>query len=388
LDESPFCGATYHLSLALRGIRAVFSELRTPLDAVLGYSHLLTFGAFSAERSAHAVEAIRRNAHAQARLVESLLDLSRIMAGKLELDRDEVDLANVLKAAIDVIRPDAEVKELSLDVSMPDSIVTIGDGSRLQQVFWNLLSNAVKFTARNGHVGIHVVQADSQVCVEITDTGSGISAEFLPHVFDRFKQAESHQRRSGSGLGLGLALVRELVEAHGGAVVAESGGEGRGSTFTVTLPADPSEVRGTSKTRVDHSEQVADSLPPIEILIVDDEADARDLLTLLLESRGARTRTVSSALQALDAIAQRRPDVLLADLGMPDEDGLSLIRRLRAQERERRQVRLPAIAVTAYASGRDREDAIAAGYDWHVAKPIEPDDLTRAILKVAEAENA
>ena len=311
-----------------------------------------------------------------------------MLAGKLELSPDELGVSALVRTTVDVLRPEADAKGVSVDTFLPSSEVNlVGDGARLQQVLWNLLSNAVKFTPRNGHVDIRVTEETSQVRIQFTDTGQGISADFLPHVFDRFRQADDLKRRSPRGLGLGLALVREMVQAHGGTVVAESGGEGRGSTFTVTLP-----VRAAVGTRTAdadrQAETRADSLPPLEILVVDDEADARDLLTLLLESRGARTRAVASTLEALDAIAQRKPDVLLADLGMPDEDGLSLIRRLRAREREQQQVRLPAIAVTAYASGGDREDAIAAGYDWHVAKPIDPNDLTRAILKVAEAENA
>jgi CheY-like chemotaxis protein len=228
---------------------------------------------------------------------------------------------------------------------------------------------------------------DSQVHIEVSDNGQGINPEFLPHIFERFKQAESHTGRSPAGLGLGLALVREMVLAHGGTVVAESAGEGHGSTFMVTLPSAlgtvAPESRDTGAAQVD----LIESLPRIDILVVDDDGDARDLLALLLESRGASVRTVSSAQGALEAISQRRPEVLLADLRMPDEDGYSLIRKIRAQEHEEQRERLPAIAVTAYAGTRDREQAIAAGYDWHVAKPVDPGDLARAIAKVAKVEN-
>jgi PAS domain S-box-containing protein len=363
-------------------------ELRTPLNAVLGYAHLLTSRALPPERSAHALDAIQRNAQAQARLVESLLDLSRIMAGKLELDRERVDLSTVVNAAIDVIRPEADAKGISVDVEMPTSgIALVGDGGRLQQVFWNLLSNAVKFSPRSGRVGLRVAQQDSEVRVQVSDNGKGIEPDFLPHVFERFKQSDSHKGRSPVGLGLGLALVREMVQAHGGTVVAESPGDGHGSTFTVTLPLSTGvpvpEPKETSALRVD----AVESLPHIDILIVDDDADARDLLALLLESRGAVARSASSATEALEAISQRRPDVLLADVRMPDEDGYSLIRKVRAGERERQQGRLPAIAVTAYASAKDREEAIAAGYDWHVAKPVDPGELARAIAKVAKADS-
>jgi CheY-like chemotaxis protein len=300
-----------------------------------------------------------------------------------------VDVPALVHAAVDVLQPDADAKGVTIEVIVPAADVTlVGDGARLQQVLWNLLSNAVKFTPKDGRISIRVNKGTSEVRIEFTDTGQGSSAGLLPLVFDRFKQGEEEKRRAPRGLGLGLALVREMVQAHGGTVVADSLGEGRGSTFTVTLPTDPSKMVGPRKMHADHAQPVIDALPRVEILIVDDEADARDLLTLLLESRGANVRAVSSAEEAVKAIRERTPDVLLADVGMPDEDGLSLIRRVRAQEREQRQHHLPAIAVTAYASGGDREHAITAGYDGHVAKPIDPNELARMIVKVAEAENA
>jgi PAS domain S-box-containing protein len=363
-------------------------ELRTPLNAVLGYAHLLTSGALPADRTSHALNAIQRNAHAQARLVESLLDLSRVMAGKLELNLEPIDVLRNVDAALDVIRPEAEAKGIMLDVVAPPDVITLADGGRLQQVFWNLLSNAIKFTPRGGKVAVGATAQNGNVQVQITDNGQGISPGFLPFVFDRFKQADSRKGGSPAGLGLGLALAREIVQAHGGTVVAESAGDGCGSTFTVTLPlsiattvAVPTAADGTP------GEDVSESLPHLEILIVDDDGDVRDFLALLLESRGASVLTVSSATEALEAIDEHRPDVLLADLRMPEEDGYSLIRKLRAREREQEAARLPAIAVTAYASAADREQAIAAGYDWHMAKPFDPDALTRAIAKVAKAEN-
>jgi CheY-like chemotaxis protein len=245
------------------------------------------------------------------------------------------------------------------------------------------LSNAIKFSDRGGRVAIRCEEDDAQVRVQVADDGQGIGSDFLPYVFDRFSQAEGQSRRSRTGLGLGLALVREMVQAHGGTVVAESPGAGRGSTFTVTLPLSiGSFAHGSHKTSAPQAD-LPESLPPIEILIVDDDGDVRELLALLLESRGASARTVSSASEALDAISQRRPHLLLADLRMPDEDGYSLIRRVRASERERHEGRLPAIAITAYASATDRTQAIAAGFDAHLPKPVEPADLTRAVAKVA-----
>jgi PAS domain S-box-containing protein len=359
-------------------------ELRTPLNAVLGYAHLLGAGSLSPERTTHAIAAIQRNAQAQARLVESLLDLSRVMAGKLEPDLEALDVASLVESAIDVVRPDADAKEITLDAAVPAGLPTLlGDGGRLQQVLGNLLSNAIKFTPQGGRVGIDAVPHDGAIAIRITDTGQGISADFLPFVFDRFKQAEG-KGRSPTGLGLGLALVREMVQAHGGTVVAESAGEGRGSTFTLTLPL-------SAAVGVEHSKETTAAAPaslaPLDVLIVDDDGDVRDLLGMLLESRGAAVRTASSAAAALDAIERRRPDVLLADVGMPDEDGYSFIRRVRAREHYDNGGRLPAIAVTAYANVTDRERALAAGYDSHVAKPVDPEALARAIVKVATPED-
>jgi CheY-like chemotaxis protein len=261
----------------------------------------------------------------------------------------------------------------------------VGDAGRLQQVFWNLLSNAIKFTPQGGRVAIQWQEHAGQVRIAISDTGQGIDADFLPHVFDRFSQANGEKRQSRAGLGLGLALVREMVHAHGGTVLAESPGESRGSTFTITLPVS-SGSSATEAVRAPRTEGL-ESFSHLEILIVDDDEDGRDLLALLLDSRGATTRTASSAAEALEAIRQRRPDVLLADLRMPDEDGFSLIRKIRAVEHEQQIRRLPAIAVTAYASPSHREQALVAGYDSHVAKPVDAGELARAISQVAGADS-
>jgi PAS domain S-box-containing protein len=359
-------------------------ELRTPLNAVVGYTHLLSSGALGPEKTSHALAAIQRNASAQSRLIESLLDLSRVMAGKLELNLEQVDISKVIESAIDVIRPQADAKRITVEVVPPlRDVALIGDASRLQQVFWNLLSNAVKFTPAGGRVGIRCLEVDGGVRMLVTDSGQGISADFVPYVFDRFSQADSDKRHSTTGLGLGLALVREMVQAHGGSVAAESPGEGQGSTFTVTLPLSIAAATPALKTPLVPQVQEPESLSPIDVLIVDDEEDVRELLALLLESRGAVTRSVSSAHEAIEAISQRRPHVLLADLRMPGEDGYSLIQRVRAREREQRERRLPAIAVTAYASPRDRDQALAAGYDAHVAKPVEPAELARVVAGVS-----
>lgn len=363
-------------------------ELRTPLNAVLGYATLLNTGSLPPERTAHALKAIQRNAEAQARLVESLLDISRIMAGKLELNIERVQLLPIVEAAIDVVRPEAESKRVTVTLVPRSDIAVDGDAGRLQQVFWNLLANAVKFTPPGGSVDVQLNTRDGEALLEVTDTGQGIRAEFLPYVFDRFSQADGRQRRSPSGLGLGLALVREIVQAHGGAVTVHSAGEGCGSTFTIllplstlpdTTPAVPSESAFAAKPT---------ALAGIEVLVVDDEKDVRDLMRLVLESRGASVRTASSTRDALHAVRDRRPDVILADLRMPEEDGYALIHQLREREGEGADSRLPAIAVTAYASTSDRERAMVAGFDWHVTKPLDPEDLIRAVLKVRNEQSA
>jgi PAS domain S-box-containing protein len=367
-------------------LAALSHELRTPLNAVLGYAHLLNSGGLASARATHAIQAIQRNAQAQARLVESLLDLSRVMAGKLELNLEELDLSRVIDTAIDVVRPDADAKAIRIDVEYPSSgLRLVGDAVRLQQVLWNLLSNAVKFTQQRGRVRVRVTQSDSQAQIEVSDNGHGISASFLPQVFDRLKQAHIENGRMPSGLGLGLALVREMVQAHGGTVAAESRGEGRGSTFTVTLPRSVDTTGRPTVTR-DRDDDAIASLRDIEILVVDDDRDARDLLTFVLESRGAIVRAVSSAAEALEAAAQQRPDVLLADLRMPGQDGYALIRNLRTREHEQQDLRLAAIAVTAYASSKDRDEAIAAGYDAHVAKPVDLVALAHAIATLASGK--
>jgi PAS domain S-box-containing protein len=359
-------------------------ELRTPLNAVLGYAHLLASGSLPATRIDHAIAAIRRNAQAQARLVESLLDLSRVMAGKLELNQDRVDLSSVVEAAVDVVRPDAEAREITLLVrAASEPPIVIGDASRLQQVFWNLLSNAVKFTPRGGQIDMSLHAQGGHVTATVTDDGRGMSPDLLPFVFDRFKQGDPEKGRPLSGLGLGLALVRELVHAHGGTVLAESPGEGGGSTFTVTLPMAPVGSGAATESHV----PALQILPPFDVLVVDDDGEVRDLLALLLEARGARVRAVSSAAEVLAAVRANPPDVLLADLRMPDQDAYSLIRAIRAEELQRRSGRrLAAIAVSADATTTDRERAMAAGYDGHVGKPIDPDTLARAIVTVARAD--
>jgi PAS domain S-box-containing protein len=358
-------------------------ELRTPLNAILGYATLLNLGALEADSEKHAVAAILRNAKAQARLIGDLLDLSRVMAGKLELDVDELELSRVVDTAVEVISPEANAKEIRLETDKSAAPIALrGDAVRLQQVFWHLLASAVKFTPRGGRIRVVIREQQGHAHVEVSDTGRGIRPEFLKHVFDRYGQEDRDQLGSMAGLGLGLALVRELVDAHQGRVVAHSAGEGLGSSFTVILPLS-SAVESSDVKLPQRSLSTAESLS-LDVLVVDDESDARDLMALTLVSRRSRVRAAASAQEALALIADRRPDVLLADLRMPNEDGYDLIRIVRAREREDGLRRLAAIAVTAYAASSDRDRAIAAGYDAHVPKPVDIDELMQAIARVAK----
>jgi PAS domain S-box-containing protein len=357
-------------------------ELRTPLNAVMGYTQLLMSGALKTGDIAHAYQAIQRNAQAQARLVESLLDLSRILAGKLELNSEVLDLAPVVAAAVDALRPEALKKNIALEISGPSETRVFADAARLQQVFWNLLTNAIKFTPAGGHVTVRLATDGSDVIVSVEDNGRGIPASLLPFVFDRFRQG-SGPGGPQAGLGLGLALVRELLQAHKGTVDAQSAGEGRGAVFVVRLPLLLSPQVGATESmepRPRAASDVAEIRP--DVLVVDDEQDARDMLALLLETRGATVRTVASAREALEAMAEQRPDVLLADLGMAGEDGYSLIGRWRRTEEEERLPPVAAIAVTAYASATDRERALTAGYDRHIAKPVDAATLVDTISDV------
>jgi len=363
-------------------------ELRNPLSSILGWATILKAGQIPVERASHAFEVIERNARLEAQLVESLLDLSRIAAGQLRLDTERVDLSPLVQAVVDSVRPAADAKGLTIDVHAPGGVLTvIGDSGRLQQVFSNLLTNAIKFTPRGGHIHVRPARIGSQAQIQVIDDGDGIDASFLPHIFDRFRQAESAKGRAHGGLGLGLAIVRELVHAHGGTVVAESRGKGHGSMFTVTLPIPaviPAHIEAATL-QLKHTEEP--SISGLRVLVVDDDADARELVALTLASRGAIVRLASSAAEAFDSASREKPDVMIADIGMPHEDGYMLIKKLRAAERGHSQ-RLSAIALTAYASAADRDQALAAGYDLHLTKPVGPSDLTRAAGKFHKSMGA
>jgi PAS domain S-box-containing protein len=364
-------------------------ELRNPINAVVGWAQILKSGTLGGDTVRHGLEVIERNARAEAKLVESLLDLSRISTGKLDLQMKPMDLKAVATAAVENARPVAKAKDIELGLeAASDPFTIVADAARLEQVLTNLLSNAVKFTPAGGQVRVQLERADSCVIVRVIDNGNGIAPEFLPFVFDRFRQADSRRERHHGGLGLGLAVVRELVQAHGGVATADSAGTGRGSTFTITLP-----TRRVADIEAARPAQPADgdigtAINGLRILVVDDDPDARDLLAIALQGHGAAVCTAPSAAEGLRRIEQDRFDVLIADIGMPDEDGYSFLRRVRDREQRQSLTRLPAIAVTAYGAASDREQAFRAGFDLHLAKPVDPDAVLRAVSRFTPAARA
>jgi PAS domain S-box-containing protein len=362
-------------------------ELRTPLNAVLGWARMLRLGHLEPGMQERAIHVIERNAQAQVQLIEDLLDVSRIITGKLRLDVRPVSLPTVVEAAIDSVRPAAESKGVRLThVLDPRAGPIAGDPDRLQQIVWNLALNAIKFTDRGGRVQVNVQRVNSHVEIVVSDTGRGIAPEVLPHIFERFRQADSTTTRAHGGLGIGLALVRHLVELHGGTVHAASLGENQGAVFTVKLPIMPHTDRDDDPQRRHPSVTSgrADdltSLKGVKLLVVDDEPDTLELFAAMLTQKGAAVRTVASAAAALQVLEEWAPDVLVSDIGMPDEDGCAFIRRVRALE-AKAGGRIPAIAVTAYGSVEDRIRVLSAGFDSHVPKPVEPAELAVVIASL------
>ncbi len=364
-------------------------ELRSPLNAMLGWTRLLNTRKFDEATTARAMETIERSARSQAQLVEDLLDVSRIIQGKLRLNVCPVELASVIQSASDTVRPAAEAKEIQLQTILDPAAGPIaGDSDRLQQVVWNLLSNSIKFTPKGGRVHVRLERVNSHVEITITDTGQGISPDFVPYVFDRFRQADSSITRTYSGLGLGLAIVRHLVELHGGTVRADSEGEGKGATFTVKLPLMPIRIEVNNPKRVHPTVgdgvpfESAPSLAGIRVIVVDDEADSREFIVALLEQCGAQVTAVASAREAIEAVSQVKADVLVSDIGMPEEDGYSLIRKVRTLSAEQGG-KIPAVALTAYARAEDRTRAIAEGFQMHIPKPVEPAELATVVASLA-----
>jgi PAS domain S-box-containing protein len=371
-------------------LATVSHELRTPLTAILGWAHMLRTGQYSGDSALKAFETIERNARAQSQLIDDLLDVSRIVTGKLRIDVRPLDPNSFIEAAIEAVRPAAEAKGVRLQKIMDTGTVSVsGDPVRLQQVVWNLLSNAVKFTRRGGKVQVRMERVNSHVEIAVSDTGAGIAPEFLPHVFDRFRQADMGTTRRYGGMGLGLAIVRHLVELHGGSVSAESAGEGQGSTFTVLLPVAPVYQAEASGERVHPAARdtmpsfdCAERLDGLKVLVIDDEPDTRELLKAGLGQCGAEVTTAGSASEALAAISNGAPDLLISDIGMPEEDGYELIRRVRELPAEGGG-KVPAIALTAYARTEDRLHALRAGYEMHVPKPVEMAELVAVAASLA-----
>ncbi len=367
-------------------VAMISHEIRAPLNAVLGWVQMLRQGTLDQDSSKRALESIERNARAQVQLLGDLLDISRAVTGKLKIDPHPVELTTSLETAIETIRPAAGAKSITIDMHhAPSGSLVTGDADRLHQIFWNLLSNAIKFTPKHGRIKVKIERLNSHLEVSISDSGIGIPADFLPYVFERFTQADTGSSRKHGGLGLGLAIVRHLVELHGGTIRADSAGEGQGATFTVTLP-----VRAVRESAFDFDlaepasmDAFADrfALDGLRVMIVDDEIETRELLTAMLTSRGAEVEACASAAEALSVIDDWKPAILVSDIGMPEEDGYAFIKRVRMLSSAQRTV--PAIALTAYARTEDRMRAFSAGFQMHVPKPVEAMELLMVIASLA-----
>jgi PAS domain S-box-containing protein len=368
-------------------LATISHELRSPLNAILGWARLLREPDMRWDQMERALETIERNAQAQARLIEDLLDVSRIVSGKLSIQMRPVTLNSTIQSAVADLRLAAESKGIDLRLTEDEEIKLIGDADRLQQVVWNLLSNAIKFTPEGGRVEVGLKRGGERAELRVSDTGRGISPEFLPHVFDRFRQATRADARSRAGLGLGLAIVRHIVEAHGGNVTAESAGVGLGATFVCILPlvgAEQEVVPAIERQLAQLKIKATSSLRGIKVLVVDDDEDAREMLEAALNSYGAEVITAAGALKALDALASEEIDVLVSDINMPEVDGYELIRRVRAMKPEQGG-RIPAVALTAYARAEDRLRALKSGYQTHMPKPVEPAELEVVVATLAKS---
>lgn len=370
-------------------LATISHEIRNPLNAILGWAHMLRLGKLTPPNTERAIETIYRNAKSQAQLVADLLDVSRIISGKLQLDVRPVDLLSIINAAIDSIRPAADAKDIRLQAVLDPAAGQIhGDGDRLQQIVWNLLTNAVKFTPKGGRIQVKLQRIDSHVEIVVSDSGVGISNDFLPYVFDRFRQADASTTRIHGGLGLGLSIVHQLVDLHGGSVSVASEGEGKGATFTISLPfgVTSSEKEGEPANPVSTDEvntlEGLPSLAGLKVLVVDDEADTRELIREVLKECNAEVILSRSAAEALEALEQYQPDILISDLGMPDEDGYSLISKIRALPAERGG-HIPAAALTAYARAEDRMRVLRSGFQFHLPKPVDSAELVTVVASLA-----
>lgn len=369
-------------------LSTISHELRTPLNAIVGWLHLLKSGRLDEKDRQRAFETIDRNVGLQTKLIGDMLDASRIITGKLRLERQPVDLAQTIHIAAESVRTTAEAKSILLNLELEICKGEVmGDVDRLQQVLWNLLFNSIKFTPRGGRVEVSLKKINEYAQIKVSDTGIGIKSDFLPHVFDQFRQADSSITRAYGGMGLGLTIVRYLVELHGGTITAESEGENRGATFTIILPRNveisiDNPATTLSSVKDSNNESSDEHLTGIRILLVDDEPDTLEVISLLLANRGAEVKSASSAAEAFSLMIAWTPDVLVADIGMPGEDGYSLISRVRAMQTEHVN-RVPALALTAYSEVEDRNRAIAAGFQKHLSKPVEPDELARTVVELA-----
>jgi PAS domain S-box-containing protein len=361
----------------------VSHELRTPLNSMLGWVQMIRNRKLDEALTFKALATIERNAQLQRKLIEDILDISRIVQGKIRLNLRKVDLVLVINAAIEAIYPTSDIKDIQVESNLDSSVGEVmGDAERLQQVVWNLLSNAVKFTPSGGRVEVHLKKVNSNVQITVSDTGKGISTDFLPYIFERFRQADSTTTRTEGGLGLGLSIVRYLVEMHSGTVHAASEGEGLGATFTVLLPIielQQEQLINESELKV-HNLSALDSL---QVLVVDDSPDTRELVSFILQESGANVTSVSSVGEALEALVRLKPDVLVSDIGMPDEDGYSLIRKVRINEAAQGK-KIPAVALTAFARDEECRLALEAGFHVHLSKPIEPDKLVAVVANLVK----
>jgi PAS domain S-box-containing protein len=367
-------------------LATVSHELRTPLNAIMGWARLLGMGTLDASQQARAIETIERNAVVQQRIIEDILDVSRIVTGKIRLEMSSIDLLPAVQAAIDSVQPAAVARGVTVDTQVDEAIGRIvGDSSRVQQIVWNLVSNAIKFTPRGGVVSVRLRRDGASAELVVADTGKGIPPEFLPHVFDRFRQGDASTTRTQGGLGLGLAIVRHLTELHGGSVEASSDGDGCGATFTIRLPLDDERVEspraGASGDGGIQAERDG-QLVGVRVLVIDDEPDARELFRVILAQSGADVRTASSARSALMILDEWLPEVVVCDIAMPVVDGYAFIAQLRARP-DGAGAEIPAAALTAYARMEDRERALAAGYQMHIVKPVDPRELTRAVASLS-----
>lgn len=378
-------------------LATVSHELRTPLNAIIGWSHMLRAGTLDPATVTRAIETIDRNAKSQAQLVEDILDVSRVITGKLRLNMAPVDAAAIINAAIDSVQLAADSKDIELEVTLdPTARHMLGDASRLQQVVWNLLSNAIKFTPTGGHVEVRLKRVGVNGQIQVIDSGCGIDPDFLPHIFDRFRQADGTTTRRHGGLGLGLSIVRHLVELHGGTAQAFSVGENQGTTFTISLPlpATPPRLRRRkikpesvwTKPLVKSEPRRQPSLRDVNILLVDNDADTLKVLSVILTDSGAKVQTATSSVEALEVLEWYRPDVLVSDLAMPQEDGYSLIAKIRSLESSEIE-QLPAVALTSHVRVEDRTRALSAGFNMFVPKPVEPLELINAIANLAETQS-